>query len=211
MAEALAKKMNLPIYYEPVTDNIYLEDFYGDMQKYSFPLQIYLLNKRFKQQQQIVWLVGRRHTARCVYIFHLWYLYRGGKGGVQDRTIYEDCVFAKMLKDGGLMDERDYGTYIELFQNMSNFMKKPNIIVHLDLSPDEAMERIKLRARGCEVGITLEYLQGLHKAYDEFIQEIAKTVPVIKVDYSSFRTIDEMTRRIMDEYEKIANIRVVEW
>lgn len=130
---------------------------------------------------------------------------------MQDRTIYEDCVFAKMLKDSGLMDQRDYNTYIELFQNMSNFMKKPNIIVHLELSPEEAMERIISRARGCETGITVEYLKGLHKAYDEFIAEIAKTIPVIKVDYSSFRTVEEMTRRILDEYEKIANIRVVEW
>ncbi len=130
---------------------------------------------------------------------------------MQDRTIYEDCVFAKMLKDSGNMDQRDYNTYIELFQNMSNFMKKPNIIVHLDLTPDEALERIKMRARGCEVGITIEYLQGLHAAYEEFIREIAKTIPVIKVDYSSFRTIEEMTTRILDEYEKIANIKVVEW
>ena len=100
---------------------------------------------------------------------------------------------------------------IELFQNMSNFMKKPNIIVHLELTPEEAMERIRTRARGCETGITIEYLTALHAAYDEFIQEIARTIPVIKVDYSSFRTTEEMTRRIIDEYEKIANIRVVEW
>ncbi len=76
--------------------------------KYSFALQIFLLNKRFKQQQQIVW---------------------AGKGGVQDRTIYEDSVFAKMLRDSGKMDQRDYNTYIELFQNMSNFMKKP-VTIH---------------------------------------------------------------------------------
>lgn len=105
------------------------------MKKYSFPLQVFLLNKRFKQQQQIVW---------------------GGKGGVVDRTIYEDSVFARMLRDSGLMDDRDYGTYIELFKNMSNFMKKPNIIVHLDVKPEEAMERIRVRSRGCETGITVE-------------------------------------------------------
>ena len=97
-------------------DNIYLADFYQDMKKYSFPLQIYLLNKRFKQQQQIIW---------------------EGKGGVQDRTIYEDSVFARMLRDSGYMEERDFRTYMELFSNMSNFMKKPNIIVHLDVSPEE--------------------------------------------------------------------------
>jgi deoxyadenosine kinase len=116
LATALAKELGLPVYYEPVIDNIYLADFYQDMKKYSFPLQIYLLNKRFKQQQQIIW---------------------EGKGGVQDRTIYEDSVFARMLRDSGHMEERDFRTYMELFSNMSNFMKKPNIIVHLDVTPEE--------------------------------------------------------------------------
>lgn len=134
---------------------------------------------------------------------------RGGKGGVQDRTIYEDSVFAKMLLDGGLMDQRDYNTYIELFKNMSNFMKKPNIIVHLDVKPEEAMERIRTRARGCETGITVEYLRGLYNAYSIFIAEIARTIPVIRVDYSEFRTVDEMATRIVSEYERIANIRDV--
>ena len=69
--------------------NEYLEDFYKDQKTYAFPLQVYLLNKRFKQQQQIIW---------------------SGKGGVQDRTIYEDSVFARMLKDSGMMSERDYRT-----------------------------------------------------------------------------------------------------
>lgn len=190
LAEALAKKLNLPVNYEPVIDNVYLQDFYQDMEKYSFPLQVFLLNKRFKQQQQIVW---------------------GGIGGVQDRTIYEDSVFAKMLKDSGKMTERDYNTYIELFKNMSNFMKKPNIIVHLDLSPQDALDRIRMRSRGCESGISIEYLQSLHAAYEEFIAEIARVIPVIKVDYSEFRDVEEMSTRILAEYEKIANIRSVTW
>lgn len=188
LAEALARKLGLPVIYEPVAENAYLEDFYGDMKKYAFPLQVYLLNKRFRQQQQIVWQ---------------------GKGGVQDRTIYEDSVFARMLWEGGLMDDRDYSTYIELFQNMSNFMKKPNIIVHLDVSPEESLRRIRMRARDCETGITIEYLQGLYTAYEKFISEIARVIPVIKVDYSEFRSVDEIAERIRDEYERIANIRNV--
>ena len=188
LAKALAKELNLPVFYEPVTDNTYLQDFYTDMKKYSFGMQIFLLNKRFKQQQQIVW---------------------SGTGGVQDRTIYEDSVFAKMLRDGGFMDDRDYKTYLELFQNMSNFMKKPNIIVHLDLSPDESFKRIQMRNRECESGITLEYLKGLHKAYDDFIKDIARIIPVIKVDYRRFHTAEEMASVIKTEYQKIANIRCV--
>lgn len=178
------------MHYEPVADNEYLEDFYSDIGKYSFPMQVYLLNRRFQQQQQIIWQ---------------------GAGGVQDRTIYEDSVFARMLRNAGLMDERDYQTYVALFNNMSNFMKKPNIIVHLDVSPEESLRRIRLRERECESGITLEYLTGLYAAYEEFISEIARQIPVIKVNYSQFRTADEMAEKIAEEYERIANIRLVEF
>ena len=139
LATALAKVLNLPVYYEPVADNIYLADYYKDMSKYAFGLQVYLLNRRFKQHQQIVWQ---------------------GHGGVQDRTIYEDAVFAKMLCRAGHLEERDYQTYISLFNNMSNFMKKPNIIVHLDVSPEESLRRVHMRERGCESGMTLEFLQA---------------------------------------------------
>jgi deoxyadenosine kinase len=178
----------LPVFYEPVTDNVYLKDFYTDMKRYAFPMQIYLLNKRFKQQQQIVW---------------------SGAGGVQDRTIYEDSVFAKMLCEGGYMEEREYETYLELFQNMSNFMKKPNIIVHLDLTPEESHRRIQLRNRDCEKGITVDYLKDLHKAYEHFITDIARIIPVIKVDYRRFHSAEEMAAVVKEEYHKISNIKHV--
>merc|ERR1712039_672761 len=132
-----------------------------------------------------------------------------GKGGVLDRTIYEDGVFARMLRDSGHMDERDYRTYMELFQNMSNFMQKPNIIVHLDVTPEESYRRIKMRSRDCESSIPLEYLQALHAAYEAFINDISRVIPVIKVDYQRFRTADEMAQVIKAEYAKIANIRQV--
>jgi len=188
LATALAEELNLPVYYEPVTDNVYLADFYNDIAKYAFPMQVYLLNKRFKQQQQIIW---------------------EGRGGVQDRTIYEDSVFARMLADSGLLSARDYQTYKDLFADMSNFMRRPNLIVHLDLTPEESMRRIKMRNRDCESGISLEYLTGLYEAYNSFITEIAKIIPVIKVDYSTFRTAKEMATAIKKEYESIANIRNV--
>ena len=188
LAKALAKELNLPVFYEPVTENTYLEDFYTDMKSYSFPMQIFLLNKRFKQQQQIVW---------------------SGTGGVQDRTIYEHSVFAKMLCDGGFIDTRDYKTYVELFQSMSNFIKRPDVIVHLDLSPGEAYKRIQMRNRECESGITLEYLEDLYNAYNDFINDISRIIPVIKVDYREFRTAEEMATVIKTEYQKIANIRSV--
>jgi len=188
LATALGKRLGLPVYYEPVTNNEYLADFYKDIKKYSFNMQVYLLNERFKQQQVIIWQ---------------------GHGGVQDRTIYEDSIFAKMLCESGLMDQRDYRTYLRLFQHMSNFMKKPNIIVHLDVMPEESLRRIHSRARGCESGITLEYLTNLYHAYEEFLQDISRIIPVIKVDYNKFRTTEEMAEAIAEQYNTMTNIRLV--
>jgi len=185
LATALAKEMDLPVFYEPVINNVYLEDFYKDMKKYGFNLQIYLLNKRFAQHQQIIWQ---------------------GKGGVQDRTIYEDKIFAKILYDTGNIDYRDYQTYLELFSHMSNFMKKNTLIVHLDVTPEEAMERIRIRARGCETGITLEYLQALYKGYEEFLAEISKIVPVIRIRYDDFHSVEQMAKDIKNQYESMENI-----
>lgn len=188
LANELGTLMNLPVYEEPVIDNAYLEDFYKDMTKNSFRLQVYLLNNRFKQQQQIIWM---------------------DKGGIQDRTIYEDQIFARVLCDSGHMDERDYKTYIDLFSNMSKFMKSPNLIIHLDVTPEESLNRIKMRNRECEKTITLEYLQKLHAAYEKFILEISKSIPVIRVNYNQFKDPKEMAKMIYDEHHKMVNIREV--
>jgi deoxyadenosine kinase len=117
LAKELGKVMNLPVYYEPIVENEYLTDFYSDMKRYSFSFQIYLLNERFRQHQQVLW---------------------NGTGGVQDRTLYEDSVFAKVLYEQGNMEEREYKTYLNLFRNRSNFMKKNTLIVRLDVEPQEA-------------------------------------------------------------------------
>ncbi|KAL0235648.1 hypothetical protein GEMRC1_002230 [Eukaryota sp. GEM-RC1] len=190
LATALAEKLDLPVYYEPVTDNEYLADFYNDMAKYAFPLQVYLLNRRFEQHQQIIWQ---------------------GQGGVQDRTIYEDSVFAKMLSDSGLMEKRDYETYLRLFNNMSNFMRKPNIIIFLDVTPQESLDRIKQRSRDCESSVSLEYLQSLYDAYQVFITDISRVIPVIRVRWDEFRNAEEVANSIAKEYEDIQNIRAVVW
>lgn len=173
-----------------VIDNEYLADFYANMAKYSFQLQVYLLNHRFRQHQEIIW---------C------------GKGAVQDRSIYEDAIFAKILCDSGNMDERDYRTYMSLFSNMSNFMRKPNLLVHLDVTPEESMERIRERARGCETGITVEYLRLLYNGYEAFLKDIAKVIPVIKVKYDKFRTGEEVAKVVVREWRRLQSIAVVDF
>lgn len=185
LATALGVELGLPVYYEPVNDNPYLEKFYKNKKKYAYPLQIWLLDRRSRQQQQIIW---------------------NGRGGVQDRTIYEDSIFASMLHDDGKMSDDDYETYTSLFNHMSNFMKRPNFIIYLDCSPETSLERIEMRNRGMESGIPLEYLEALKKGYDKFIVDISKKIPVIRVDWSKFRSIPEMVPEIVKAYRELTKI-----
>lgn len=186
LAEIVGTHLKLDVYYEPVKDNEYLADFYRDTARYSFAMQVYLLNRRFRQHQEIIWR---------------------GRSAIQDRTIYEDGIFAKMLAEVGLMDARDYATYVELFRHMSNFMCKPNLIIYLDVSPERSLERIHMRGREVENGISLEYLQALYRSYEEFIDDISRMVPVVRVDYDRFATAEEMAAVIENEYLNASFLR----
>lgn len=190
LATALGEHLGLPVYYEPVADNEYLADFYRDTRRYAFATQIYLLNRRFQQHQEIIW--------------------RGG-GAVQDRTIYEDAVFAKTLVDQDLLEERDYRTYLDLFKHMSNFMCRPNLIVYLDLTPESSLARVEERNRGVESGITLGYLQALHREYERFISEISRTIPVIRVNWEEYGDADTMARILEREYLSTNFLREASW
>jgi deoxyadenosine kinase len=179
LATALGEHLGIDTYYEPVADNEYLADFYRDTARYSFAMQVYLLNRRFQQHQEIIW---RNRSA------------------VQDRTIYEDSIFAKMLAETGLMDPRDYRTYLQLFRHMSNFMCKPSVIVYLDVGPERSHERIMQRSREVEGQIKVEYLRALYDQYTKFMVDISKVIPVIRVDYERFATAEEMAETIKREY-----------
>lgn len=190
LAEAMGQHLGLPVYYEPVEDNVYLEDFYRDTARYAFATQIYLLNRRFQQHQEIIW--------------------RGG-GGVQDRTIYEDAVFAKTLVRLGLMDQRDYDTYVSLFRHMSNFMCRPNVIIYLDVKPERSLERVRMRRRAVEAGLTLDYLRALYAEYESFVEDISRSITVIRVDWDRFHDVEEMAAAIEREYFKGSFLREVQW
>jgi deoxyadenosine kinase len=181
LATALGQHLGLDVHYEPVIDNEYLDDFYRETKKYAFAMQIYLLNRRFQQHQEIIWR---------------------GRGGVQDRTIYEDAIFAKTLRDMDLMDERDYETYVNLFRNLSNFMCRPNFIIYLDVTPEKSLARIRERSRGCETGVSLEYLTQLYEGYEEFLQEIGRLIPVLRVQWNEFWDVQPLAEAITREYQK---------
>ena len=147
--EIIAKHFGWREFYESVADNPYLDDFYRDMHRWSFNLQIYFLHHRFAGQIDIM-------TSE--------------KGVIQDRTIYEDVeIFARNLHDMNFMMDRDWSTYQNLFSNMTQFLRKPDLIIYLKASTDTLLSRIKNRDRDFERDISPEYLHSLNISYDKWI------------------------------------------
>jgi len=148
-ADITAKHFGWKPFYESVSDNPYLDDFYQDMHRWSFNLQIYFLHHRFAGQVEI-------KSINC--------------GVIQDRTIYEDVeIFARNLYEMNLMTNRDWMTYKGLFQNMTQFLQKPDLIIYLRASTDTLLNRIKNRNREFEQDISPEYLHSLNVAYEKWI------------------------------------------
>ncbi len=164
-------------FYESVADNPYLSDFYGDMKRWSFNLQIYFLHHRFKVQKEIFELSG---------------------GVVQDRTIYEDVeIFARNLYEMGRMDDRDWENYQNLFSIMTDYLRKPDLIIYLKASTDTLQTRIHSRGRDYEISIDPEYLHQLNVAYDQWTSRL-KDIPVLKIETDQFNIF-----RDTDQFESI--------
>ncbi len=170
-------------FYESVMDNPYLSDFYSDMKRWSFNLQIYFLHHRF-----------RNHVKMSQY----------PKGVIQDRTIYEDVeIFAKNLHAMGNMNDRDWENYRNLFKVMISFLRKPDLIIYLKASTDTLLTRIKNRNRSYENTIDPEYLHTLNVSYNKWITSI-KDMPVLTVDTNNFNIfhdkseLDNIIKQISD-------------
>lgn len=162
ITEKLAATLGWKPYYESVIDNPYLNDFYQDMSRWSFNLQIYFLAHRFRSQKEIS---------------------ESGRNAIQDRTIYEDVeIFAKSLYEQGQMNRRDYQCYQDLFHNMVPFLPKPDIIIYLKASLETLFGRIKLRGRAYEQSIQRDYLAYLNRAYDAWIDRARKDFFILEIN-----------------------------
>ncbi len=167
LTQMLAAHYGWQAHFEDVADNPYLADFYDDMQRWSFNLQIYFLNSRLSSVLKI------RESGNTV---------------VQDRTIYEDaCIFAPNLFEMGLMNPRDYNNYRSLFDMMSSLVKAPDLIIYLKASVPTLVRQIQLRGREYENNIRLDYLKRLNDRYDEWIADYNNgPVLTIRVDELDF-------------------------
>ena len=147
----LAKNFNWEPHYESVDNNPYLDDFYTDMQRWAFNLQVYFLNSRFGQLKEFQ---------------------ESGKNIIQDRTIYEDAhIFAPNLHAMGLMTSRDFDNYSSLFKLMSSFVNPPDLLIYLIASVPTLVKQIQSRGRDYESSIRIDYLTRLNERYEAWISE----------------------------------------
>lgn len=167
LTRLLAKHFKWEAHYEDVETNPYLNSFYEDMQRWSFNLQIYFLNSRFRQVVEI------RNSGKTV---------------IQDRTIYEDAyIFAPNLHEMGLMPSRDFDNYQSLFELMASFIQPPDLLIYLRSSVPNLVSQIQLRGRDYENSIRLDYLKSLNERYEGWINSYTKgKLLIIDVDNLDF-------------------------
>lgn len=164
--------------YESVDFNPYLSDFYDDMSRWSFNLQIYFLNKRFKD------VVDISKNSETI---------------IQDRTIYEDAkIFAPNLHDMGLMSSRDFDTYSDLFDLMMSLVKMPDLLIYLKFSIPNLVSQIQKRGREYEKTIRIDYLTGLNERYDKWIDSYKGHLLVIDADKYKFGNKEEDFEAVTD-------------
>lgn len=171
LTKMLAKRYGWTPHFEPVDNNPYLADYYEDMSRWSFNLQIYFLNKRFRDVVEIS---------------------RSNETVIQDRTIFEDArIFAPNLHDMGLMSDRDFDNYTDLFDLMISLVKLPDLLIYIRSSVPNLVGHIQKRGREYEQTIRLDYLKGLNRRYEEWIKDYMGHLMIVDGDHVNFESNPE--------------------
>ena len=180
----LCERLGWEPFYEPVTENPYLEDFYRDMRTWAFHSQVFFLTRRLRAHRQLM-----EHPSSVV----------------QDRSVYEDAeIFAMNLYRQGLLGERDYTAYYELYSVLTEFLSPPDLVVYLRASVPTLVKRIQNRARAYERRIAPDYLSQLSVLYEEWIARFSLcpvlTVPADALDYvSNTSHMDLVVSKVLDK------------
>ena len=182
LTKLLSKHYKFEGHYEDVVKNPYLDDFYDEMERWSFNLQIYFLNSRFRQIMDFT---------------------KNGKKIIQDRTIYEDAfIFAPNLKAMGLMTNRDFENYKSIFDLMESFVKAPDLLIYLRSEIPNLVDQIHKRGRDYENSISIDYLSRLNERYEAWTQTYKKgKILVIDVDGLDFVKNKEDLKLIIDKVD----------
>ena len=182
LCEQLSKHFGWEVNYESTDDNPYLSDFYHDMKRWSFNLQIYFLNSRYRQVLDIL---------------------KGKKTVIQDRTIYEDAnIFAPNLHDMGLMATRDFNNYRTLFDLMTSQIQPPDLLIYLKASISTLVAHIESRGRDYEGSMSLDYLKHLNDRYNEWIEGYAEgNLLIINADELDFYNNPEDLGKVIEQVQ----------
>ena len=181
LTKMLASRFGWTPHFEPVDNNPYLEDYYKDMNRWSFNLQIYFLNKRF---HDVVEIAQSNDTI------------------IQDRTIFEDaCIFAPNLHDMGLMSDRDFDNYTDLFNLMISLVMLPDLLIYIRTGIPRLVEHIQKRGRDYEQTMRLDYLKGLNRRYEDWIAGYKGKMMVIDGDTVDFEGSPKDFGRIADRID----------
>jgi deoxyadenosine/deoxycytidine kinase len=166
LTKMLAHRYGWTPRFEPVDNNPYLADFYADMKRWSFNLQIYFLNKRFKEVVEIS---------------------RSDETIIQDRTIFEDArIFAPNLHKQGFMSDRDFDNYTDLFNLMTSLIRNPDLMIYVRASVPTLVQQIQKRGRRYEASIRIDYLQGLNDLYEDWIKDYKGKLLIVDGDKIKF-------------------------
>ncbi len=178
----LAKHFGWEAFYESVDNNPYLSDFYEDMRRWSFNLQIYFLSSRFRHQKKML---------------------EKQKRFVQDRTIYEDVeIFAKNLHNMGLMSDRDYSNYEALYTEMTHYLKPPSLLIYIRAQVPTLVRQIQQRGRDYENTIRIEYLERLNRLYESWIDDYPQEKLIVDTDDIDFVNSREDLGKIIELVEQ---------
>ena len=178
LTQALADHLGYRAYFEPVTTNPYLDDFYKDMKRYACIMQFFMLTQRFKQHTEIQQL--RKNEI----------------GIVQDQIIYGDIIYAKLTHKLGFMDDRDYMNYASHFTTLEPMLQLPDVVIHLTTSIENAMARIQERGRPSEQGIDTDYIRALSDLFNEWTESVKDKTKVIRLDWNTFQPAEEVVKKI---------------
>lgn len=186
LTRTLAAQLGWRCYLEPVIDNPYLDDFYRDMSRWAFHLQVYFLSKRFVSQREI-----ELAQVSCV----------------QDRTIYEDVeIFARTLHHRGHMVGRDWENYRELFQAMTAYLTPPDLIIYLRCDVDTLLSRIRHRGRPSEQSINPDYLAELNDAYEDWVRRGTQQFRIAVLDTGRVHELNESA--VLDQCLRLLRLKL---
>lgn len=187
LTQALEKHLQYRAFYEPTSENPYLDDFYADMRSFAFKSQIFVLTQRFRQHLDIQELASN------------------GVHALQDQLIFVDALYAQLAHERGTMDERDYATYRDHYTTLRQFLKLPDVLIHLRTPLENILQRIAERGRDSEKEIDHAYVEQLDQLIHDWVGSIGNETQLLPLDWTTYQPVEDVVRAV----EKELNIQLV--